>query len=91
MVTVTLTGAKYADLHDSLITAGHAPESVFIDGDIYTVNFIDQETADAAQPVIDGIDSITSEPVTPPVDQDTADMWEAILALSAKLDALEGK
>ncbi|CVK18450.1 hypothetical protein [Sporomusa sphaeroides] len=30
-------------------------------------------------------------PVTPPVDQDTADMWEAILALSAKIEVLEGK
>lgn len=29
--------------------------------------------------------------VTPTVDQSIADMWEAILTLSAKLDVLEGK
>ncbi|MDD4599610.1 hypothetical protein SDC9_04128 [bioreactor metagenome] len=34
---------------------------------------------------------VEPEVVTPPVDQSTADMWEAILTLSAKLDALEGK
>jgi len=33
-----------------------------------------------------------SEPqiITPPVNQDTADMWEALFALSAELDALKG-
>lgn len=30
------------------------------------------------------------EPVTPAVDQGTADMWEAILALSTQMEALKG-
>ena len=28
--------------------------------------------------------------ISPPIDQDTADMWEALFALSAELDALKG-
>lgn len=30
------------------------------------------------------------EVVTPPVDQDTADMWEAILSMSAELEIFKG-
>ena len=46
--------------------------------------------------VIDGVWTyVEPEPqetvITPPIDQDTADMWEAILTLSAKIEEMEGK
>lgn len=32
----------------------------------------------------------TNAPITPPIDQNVADLWQAMLALSAELEALKG-
>lgn len=36
------------------------------------------------------IQAEANKPVTPPVDQSMADMWEALLAMSAEIEALKG-
>lgn len=35
--------------------------------------------------------SEANKPVTPPVDQSMADIWEAMLAMSAEIEALKGR
>lgn len=76
----------YANLPDNLITIDNAEFEDIVNNRNYrrydTVNkkIVEYTPPEPEQQVI-----------TPQADQSTADMWEAILAISARQDALEGK
>jgi hypothetical protein len=59
------------------------------DGFIYSGDMTDG-AREATQAEIDTHLNPKSEIVTPPVNQDVADLWQAMLHMSAELEALKG-